>query len=40
LSPKLYRRLAVVIRRDKRLDRGLRQILSALKAISTNDDGG
>ncbi|WGS17771.1 MULTISPECIES: LysR family transcriptional regulator [unclassified Bradyrhizobium] len=33
LSPKLYRRLAVVIRRDKRLDRGLRQTLSALKAI-------
>jgi DNA-binding transcriptional LysR family regulator len=34
LSPKLYRRLAVVIRRDKRLDRGLRTTLSALKAIS------
>ena len=34
LSPKLYRRLAVVIRRDKRLDRGLRQTLSALKALS------
>ena len=38
LSPKLYRRLAVVIRRDKRLDRGLRQTLSALKAISAQDD--
>ncbi|MCA6123680.1 LysR family transcriptional regulator [Bradyrhizobium sp. WSM 1704] len=35
LSPKLYRRLAVVIRRDKRLDRGLRQTLSALKALSS-----
>ncbi|KWV58360.1 LysR family transcriptional regulator [Bradyrhizobium macuxiense] len=38
LSPKLYRRLAVVIRRDKRLDRGLRQTLSALKAIAAQDD--
>jgi len=37
LSPKLYRRLAVVIRRDKRLDRGLRQTLSALKAIAAKD---
>ncbi|WP_407164859.1 LysR family transcriptional regulator [Bradyrhizobium sp. ORS 111] len=39
LSPKLYRRLAVLIRRDKRLDRGLRQTLSALKAIPSNHDG-
>ncbi|WP_407146674.1 LysR family transcriptional regulator [Bradyrhizobium sp. ORS 86] len=39
LSPKLYRRLAVVIRRDKRLDRGLRQTLSALKAIPANHNG-
>ena len=38
LSPKLYRRLAVVIRRDKRLDRGLRKTLSALKAISKDED--
>ena len=38
LSPKLYRRLAVVIRRDKRLDRGLRQTLSALKAVAAKDD--
>ncbi|WP_426434270.1 LysR family transcriptional regulator [Bradyrhizobium genosp. P] len=38
LLPKLYRRLAVVIRRDKRLDRGLRKTLSALKTISTKDD--
>jgi DNA-binding transcriptional LysR family regulator len=39
LSPKLYRRLAVVIRRDKRLDQGLRKTLSALKAISARDGG-
>lgn len=38
LSPRLYRHLAVVIRRDKRLDRGLRQTLSALKALSTTRD--
>jgi DNA-binding transcriptional LysR family regulator len=37
LSPKLHRRLAVVIRRDKRLDRGLRLTLSALKAISPRE---
>ncbi|WP_375783532.1 LysR family transcriptional regulator [Bradyrhizobium sp. Pha-3] len=40
LSPKLHRRLAVVIRRDKRLDRGLRQTLSALKALSTAKHDG
>ncbi|MGN1287620.1 MAG: LysR family transcriptional regulator [Bradyrhizobium sp.] len=40
LSPKLYRRLAVVIRRDKRLDRGLRQTLSALKALSAAKNDG
>lgn len=40
LSPKLYRRLAVVIRRDKRLDRGLRQTLSALKGLATARDNG
>jgi DNA-binding transcriptional LysR family regulator len=34
LSPKLYRRLAIVVRRDKRLDVGLRNALSALKAIT------
>ena len=34
LSPRLYRRLAVVVRRDKRLDLGLRKTLSALRAIS------
>lgn len=38
LSPKLHRRLAVVIRRDKRLDRGLRQTLSALKTLSAAKD--
>jgi hypothetical protein len=37
LSPKLHRRLAVVVRRDKRLDRGLRKTLSALKAISSRE---
>jgi DNA-binding transcriptional LysR family regulator len=37
LSPKLHRRLAVVVRRDKRLDRGLRKTLSALKAISPRE---
>ncbi|MES5483864.1 LysR family transcriptional regulator [Bradyrhizobium sp. INPA03-11B] len=40
LSPKLYRRLAVVIRRDKRLDRGLRQTLSALKALAAAKNNG
>jgi DNA-binding transcriptional LysR family regulator len=34
LSPRLYRRLAVVVRRDKRLDLGLRKTLSALRAMS------
>ncbi|MFB9262625.1 LysR family transcriptional regulator [Bradyrhizobium erythrophlei] len=38
LSPKLHRRLAVVVRRDKRLDRGLRKTLAALKAISQKGD--
>jgi DNA-binding transcriptional LysR family regulator len=37
LSPRLHRRLAVVVRRDKRLDRGLRKALSALKAISPGE---
>ena len=36
LSPKLHRRLAVVVRRDKRLDKGLRHTLSALKAIASS----
>jgi DNA-binding transcriptional LysR family regulator len=38
LSPKLHRRLAVVIRRDKRLDRGLRKTLTALKALAAGND--
>ncbi|WP_183247522.1 LysR family transcriptional regulator [Bradyrhizobium sp. cir1] len=33
LSPRLYRRLALVIRRDKRLDLGLRKTLAALRSI-------
>ena len=33
LSPQLSRQLAVVVRRDKRVDTGLRHTLSALKAI-------
>ena len=33
LSPKLYRQLAVVIRQDKRLNLGIRAILSALKSF-------
>jgi DNA-binding transcriptional LysR family regulator len=37
LSPKLYRRLAIVVRRDKRLDRGLRATLSALQAIAQKE---
>lgn len=37
LSPTVHRRLAVVIRRDKRLDLGLRRTLSALKAISSKE---
>lgn len=35
LSPKLQRKLAVVVRRDKRLDAGLRHTLAALKAIGS-----
>jgi DNA-binding transcriptional LysR family regulator len=34
LSPRLYRKLAVVIRRDKQLTRGLRETVKALKALS------
>jgi DNA-binding transcriptional LysR family regulator len=33
LWPKLYRQLAVVIRQDKRLDPGIRAILSSLKSV-------
>jgi len=35
LSPRLHRTLAVVVRRDKRLTRGLRETVEALKALST-----
>jgi DNA-binding transcriptional LysR family regulator len=34
LTPKLTRRLALVMRRDKRLHRGLREAIRALKALS------
>jgi DNA-binding transcriptional LysR family regulator len=34
LSPRLYRKLAVVIRQDKLLYRGLRETIGALKALS------
>jgi DNA-binding transcriptional LysR family regulator len=34
LSPKVYRKLAIVMRRDKRLDRGLRETVGAIKALS------
>ncbi|HLP68286.1 MAG TPA: hypothetical protein VK181_12290, partial [Rhizobium sp.] len=37
LSPPLKRRLAVVIRRDKRLDLGLRRTLTALKALESKN---
>ncbi|MBX6324092.1 MAG: LysR family transcriptional regulator, partial [Rhodospirillaceae bacterium] len=33
LSPRLHRTLAVVIRRDKRLHRGLREMLRALEDL-------
>ena len=35
LSPRFYRRLAVVVRRDKRVDLGLRKTLAALRSIAT-----
>ncbi|WGD49363.1 LysR family transcriptional regulator [Bradyrhizobium sp. CB1650] len=40
LSPGLHRRLAIVVRRDKRLDLGLRRAVAALKAISRRPIGG
>jgi DNA-binding transcriptional LysR family regulator len=39
LFPRLHRRLAVVVRRDKRLDAGLKYTLSALKAINSSEWG-
>jgi len=35
LTPRLSRKLALVLRRDKRLDRGLREVVSALAGLST-----
>jgi DNA-binding transcriptional LysR family regulator len=35
LTPPLSRQLALVLRRDKRLDRGLREVVSALTGLST-----
>jgi hypothetical protein len=34
LTPRLFRKLAVVIRRDKRLHRGLRETIQAIKGLS------
>jgi DNA-binding transcriptional LysR family regulator len=39
LSPRLYRRLAVVIRRDKTLYRGLKETMMALKGLSKSVRG-
>lgn len=36
VSPKLHRRLAIVVRRDKRLGRGLRETIRALTALSAD----
>ncbi len=33
LSPALYRKLAIIVRRDKPLHRGLKQLIAALKAL-------
>jgi hypothetical protein len=33
LAPRLHRRLAVVLRRDKRLHRGLKETVAALKSL-------
>jgi hypothetical protein len=34
LTPRLFRKLAVAIRRDKRLHRGLRETIQAIKGLS------
>jgi DNA-binding transcriptional LysR family regulator len=34
LAPRLFRTLGLVLRRDKRLDRGLQEVVSALKALA------
>lgn len=38
VSPPLYRRFALVLRRDKRLDRALRETLTALKTTTALDE--
>ena len=35
LAPRLSRKLALVLRRDKRLDRGLREVVNALTRLGT-----
>ncbi|SED28745.1 DNA-binding transcriptional regulator, LysR family [Rhizobiales bacterium GAS188] len=35
LTPRLYRQLALVLRRDKHLDRGLREVVAAIMALGT-----
>ena len=34
LSPRLHRKLAIVLRRDKPLHRGLREVVNAMKAAA------
>ena len=36
LAPRLYRQLALVLRRDKRPDRGLREVIAALSALGVS----
>jgi hypothetical protein len=33
LAPRLHRRLGLVLRRDKQIDRGLREVLRAITAL-------
>jgi DNA-binding transcriptional LysR family regulator len=40
LSPRLYRKLAVVLRRDKPLRRGLNEVVKALTAVGRRRRGG
>jgi hypothetical protein len=35
LAPRLSRKLALVLRRDKRLDRGLREVVNAFTGLTT-----
>jgi hypothetical protein len=35
LAPRLFRKLAVVTRKDKVLHRGLREVAAALRSVST-----